>query len=348
MRQGSKGSSVGGHTAPLTGTAAELWARYQAGDRLTSVEEADLRAAAGEAVWMDAVAEDAAFAAWLAELGVAERDPGFVARVERAVREREAGRKFALRPRTYAGGRRWRSLVVAVAGATAVAAAAVLVLRPRRTEPRSPTATAVLPVQTTGPLPATGVDLARPSPQRELPPVLHGVEVVPGLRPLKVVFAFDGDRWEPHGVSGRLRHGVRSRCPPGRPGTCVHAVRYQPPNTHGLGVQIHAGDGRLFPFGEDLYLRFEYWLGETTTGRARLEVEINDAHDRGVTDLIFTPGPPVTWNRVLVPLAALRRSEDPSSSPAPGTPVTFLQIVLRFAENDVLYVRGLDVVQLGR
>jgi hypothetical protein len=55
----------------------------------------------------------------------------------------------------------------------------------------------------------------------------------------------------------------------------------------------------------------------------------------------------VRWNHVLVPLSRLRSNLPPRDPLAIGTPVNWLQFLLRYNENDILFVDNVEIVQFA-
>ncbi len=323
--------------SPIDGELADLWSRVLDGETLSADEEARLVAGAGtDPEWLAAVDRDGAFHGWLTGLGEAQRDPGFVARVVERVRAEHPVRTAApAAVQARRPSRSWRPRTYALAAAAAGVLLVVAVLRHDGGAPESP----VL-VQTLG---TTAPDSGNTS-AASLPSVLRGVDAPPGLVAKGAVTSTSLDERLPTGTL--WRYGEVGPCPPGGSGRCVRAVRYDAPHTERVGIQVRA-DGALFTYDDDLYLRFDYWVGSTTGEPYRLQIELGDQHPTGATDIVFPLGPAVTWNRVLVPLSALRWSKDRQVGLPRGLPISAMQFVLWFSTNDLFVIDNVEVVRFG-
>ncbi len=152
-------------------------------------------------------------------------------------------------------------------------------------------------------------------------------------------------------------YGQAAPCPPSH-GTvtphrgCLQGVRHKGQFDNQLGVYVARNriDQPLFSFADGQRLRFDYWLGETTAPTPpTLELMLGfEGQPQGIVyDVTFPAGPPVTWNHAEVPFSTLLSNIQPRRPFPKNQSVVFLQVLLRYGENDVFFVDNFEVVETG-
>jgi hypothetical protein len=320
----------------------ELWTRHLAGAELTA-EEAETLAAAvrGDAGLRRELLVDEGIGRLLSELA---RDPA--ADAEQAARflallqaEKHTPRVLSklerqLRRDGAASLRRRGAWIGVAAGGALLAAAAVVLLvgRPPRPAPSTPTmtaATAVAPaVPDTAPDPRSVTPL--PPAQRQL---LHAFDFEDGAA---------AREWSP---------APTARCPP-RPGNgfCVQAVRNPEDSrtAHIVGVRLKNRRAGLFQHQPGTVIAFDYWLGSWVGAVGpKLHLWIND-RTQGA-DLFLAVDNPAAgrWVRLEVRVDDFKphRPERGHRSAAPGDVIDFLLISTSWQQQDVLFVDNVEIAR---
>lgn len=341
----------------------EIWARYQTGDELAERDLDTLRATCEtDPALLDDLAEDFVMEGLLRTAGqisqdpqpftqrvkarlAAEKDaPGYVNRVAR----RLSDERRIVRPR--------RRLIWGASAACAMVALIVALGVAKRTREENDSSLgrgrSVLTQNVPQTQPVSGAArLSVPVPGAPASPrtILRNEETPVGLaivgKPIR--FDFEG---LPVGRAPGWKWGQVTRCPP-KPSSarCLAAERHTPNYPNQVGVSVGTDNRPLLTFNEDVYLEFDYWLGDSTsTRKPQLEIMVfGQNHEPGlIIDHVFDAGPSVTWNRVRVPLALAGSKQ--GRGLVGGTPVVRVQILLLWSENDVLFVDDVEFVQYGR
>jgi hypothetical protein len=64
-----------------------------------------------------------------------------------------------------------------------------------------------------------------------------------------------------------------------------------------------------------------------------------------VIDLLFEPGLPARWHRVVVPLRELRQHTEPLRPPPDGVDADIMQVTMPYTRNDLLVVTQLRLLR---
>jgi hypothetical protein len=230
--------------------------------------------------------------------------------------------------------RRRRAIARWGLGAGALAAAgiaAIIVLTSDRPSPAPrPLLTAQTPVERP---PADGVPLPKGPAQ-----VSGEMESVEGEETL-VRFDFE-QSLDPRWRAGRLTKGP----PRGRSRFCLSGEAYNRPQPS-LGVRLEDPAG-LFPYSQDLAVRFVYWLGEPI-GARRPYIEVSFFSARTAQEYILrirdTAGG--GWKEAAVRLAEGRPYHAGGVRPADGDRITLLKIKTTARMEDVFFVDDVTVVR---
>jgi hypothetical protein len=249
---------------------------------------------------------------------------------------------------------RW-SLPLAGAGALslAVLAALVLGLRPRPPAPRDPPRilTVYEPSPTVLPPPP-----ARPE-RAEVREPFDGDP--PGYAKQEVLARFDFEG--PAERFASWNAGTIRACPTSSSGVgrrCIVGVRTLPCCPWSVNVNWGAKT-RIFQYSDDLMVTFRYRTGLATPDEpVAMQLQVMDDRDQHYS-FPFTARGRGAWHRVTIPLAWLHSYPDimvgiaipkrgVSAPLAPGTNVRSLQIMLRYAREDVLLVDDVELVRYTR
>lgn len=141
--------------------------------------------------------------------------------------------------------------------------------------------------------------------------------------------------------------GTRPRpCPPGAGGgRCINGVHFE---THPEQVGMSLGDWHrpVFAYSEDLFISFDYWIGQTTGRDPDIEVILYHGNDISFR-MDFATHVRGRWAHVTLPLAAARRWRDPNKAPQSGDVVKAVHIAMPSRADDVFFIDNVEIARFA-